>query len=108
MFHKGRQEDGDIIWNKHYKCKVSSSCTFERYANKLKSSTTALSEHIVKYHHLTEQHKPKDVLSHQPTTTNILDFMAVEEENPTVEEALLDWITYTNKPFTVTECKWFT
>jgi hypothetical protein len=34
--------------------------------------------------------------------------MAVEEENPTVEEALLDWITYTNKPFTVTECKWFT
>lgn len=64
MFHKGRQGDGDVIWNEHYKCKVSSSCTFEQYANKLKSSTTALSEYIIKYYHLTEQHKPEDVLSY--------------------------------------------
>ena len=109
MFHKGRNGDGDLVWNEHYTCKVSSSCTFERYANKLKSSTTALSDHIVKYHHLTEAHNPDTVLSGQPTSSSdIRAFLTDEKDNPTVEEALLDWITYTNKPFTVTECQWFT
>ena len=105
-FHKGKHRDGDIIWNEYYKCKVFSHYKFERYADKLKTSITALSDHIIKYYHLTENHDSESVLS-GPTNSGIRSYLTVEDDNPTVEEALLDWITYSNKPFTVTENPWF-
>jgi hypothetical protein len=108
MFHKGRYGDGDVVWNKYYKCKISSTCKFERYADKLKTSTTVLSDYITKYHYFTEAYNVESILSGQLTSlSDIRAFLTDENDNPTVEEALFDWITYLNKPFTVTENLWF-
>ena len=90
-------------------CKVTSYYSFERYADKLKTSTTALSDHIMKYHHLTKHHNVNEVLAGKPINTkDIRNYITKEVENPTLEDALLDWITYSNKAFTVTENPWFT
>jgi len=35
------------------------------------------------------------------------NWLGGQEELPSFEEALLDWITYTCQPFTVTESKYF-
>ena len=88
------------------------SCTFSRYADKLKSATGALSDHVINHHHILESHDPDAILSGRGTdrhsnTTDIRVWLA-EKDTPTFEEALLDWIVYTNKPFTVTECEWVT
>lgn len=106
-FHKGKTGTGDLVWNEHYKCKASQHCQFDRYADKLKSSTTALSDHITKYYHLTENHDPNSILSYQPRSASDIRTFVQEKDEPTFEDALLDWITYSNQPFTITECEYF-
>jgi hypothetical protein len=108
MFYKGRYGDGDVVWNEYYKCKIFLTCKFERYANKLKTLITVLSDYITKYHHLTEAYNVELILSGQPMSSlDIRALLTDENDNLTVEEAFLDWITYLNKPFTVTENLWF-
>jgi hypothetical protein len=76
----------------------------------MKSSTTAMKDHIVKFHYLNEETDPNAALAGKPTNLSnedICQYIKTEDDNPTFEQALLDWITYTNKPFTVAENEWF-
>ena len=71
---------------------------------------SALSEHIIKHHKLTNKHNPDSVFAGYATTQKDINAFfnpATTQDDPSFEEALLDWITYTNKPFTVTESDWF-
>ena len=92
-------------------CKVTRSYQFERYADKLRSAISTIKDHIVQYHYLTKEHDPNTIFSRRPINTSGEDiriYSKTEEDNPTFEKALLDWITYTDKPFTVTENEQFT
>lgn len=111
-FKKGKKGNGELIYNELYTCRVSPLCGFKRYADKLKSATGALSDHIKDHHHILESQLPDDVLSGKAVeSTNMYNIRAWFQPGnitPQFEDALLDWITYTNKPFTITECEWFT
>ena len=99
----GKKEE---VWDEHWFCNVNRSCDFNRYASKCHTATTALKDHIESYHHIKEDTDP-EALNTRNNQGDIRTFMPGEVDNPSFEDALLDWITYTNKPFNVTESKWF-
>ena len=47
--------------------KVSQSCTFKRYTNKMYTTTGALLDYITKYYYLTKSHEPNAILSSKPS-----------------------------------------
>jgi hypothetical protein len=108
-FLKGKKGNKrEEVWNEHWTCNVTSNCTFHRYADKCHTATTALRDHIIIYHRLTEDTDASLAIQNYNSQGDIRVFMSKEADNPTFENALLDWITFTNKPFNVTESKWFT
>lgn len=110
LFHRGKKKEGKAIHDERWTCKFSQTCKFYRLASHCQTATTALSDHIKLHHKLTEKHDSERVLRGQRTTQeDITAFLRPETyaAPPTFIDALLDWITHTNKPFVVTENPWF-
>ena len=79
-----------------HRCIVSpSTCRFFRFASKLRSSTTALKQHLQQTHKLFQDGQSE----HQGPLSSWI----AKEKKPPFEEAILDWITSTCQPFTCVE-----
>jgi len=100
---KGRKSI--TVQDEHHICNVNSDCRFQRFARNLHSSTTALKDHIEIDHKIFESTDPKSAYTANPIL--LTKWIETAEDQPSFEEALLDWIVYTCQPFTVTETKWF-
>ena len=89
--------------NELYTCTYGGSCqySFKTTAKKLKSSTSNCSEHIeLKHHHTKEIEAAKE---REQNPTAIEKWARVVGDNPTFEEALLDWIVMDSQAFTIVE-----
>jgi hypothetical protein len=107
-FHKGKKgSQTEEVWNEHYICNVKPGCSFNRYANQLHSAGSVLKDHITLNHKINEDTNP--VAARAQDLTAMQTWLSNAEDDPvSFEEALLDWIIFTNQPFTVTESKFFT
>jgi len=101
-WERGRGTKRATVKDEEYKCRFYSKCRFKKLASVLKCSTSAMSSHIEKKHNIHENTASENAISRQATTMDIwakpgvkalLDF----------DEALLDWIIYTNQAFTCVE-----
>jgi hypothetical protein len=102
-WERGRGTKKATVKDEEYKCRFYSDCRLrKKLASGLKSSTSAMSSHIEKKHNIHETTASENAISRQATTMdiwakpgvkNLLDF----------DEALLDWIVYTNQAFTCVE-----
>ena len=79
-----------------HRCIVSpSTCQFFRFASKLRSSTTALKQHLQQAHKLFQD-------GHSERQGPLSSWLTKEKKLP-FEETILDWIISTCQPFTCVE-----
>ena len=101
----GKKEE---VWDEYWSCNINRSCDFNRYASRCHTATTALKDHVELYHHIKEDIDLEALNTQNDNSQgDIRTFLSGEVDSPSFEDTLLDWITYTNKPFNITKSKWF-
>lgn len=107
-YEKGRGRKKKTVKDEEYACTIHNGAKcgyFKRIASKLHSSTGALSGHLEQKHQIFKETDPKTARSGNPTA--LQKWVNSKDDNPTFDEALIDWVAFDCQAFTVTESEWF-